>query len=73
MPPPGGRSLHERLRGADTGIVRLVESCLQVDPRRRPTAAQLLTAPYFCELWWLAGGVGWDMDGLGGCALGWRL
>ncbi|GFR44952.1 hypothetical protein Agub_g6260 [Astrephomene gubernaculifera] len=45
--PPRGRSLRERLRGCDPGLFRLIEACLQPDPRLRPTAADLLQMPYF--------------------------
>ncbi|GLC47553.1 hypothetical protein PLESTB_000000500 [Pleodorina starrii] len=51
VPPPArGRSLHERLEGCDPGLFQLLESCLQLDPRRRSTAAELLQSPYFGDV-----------------------
>ncbi|GIL56560.1 hypothetical protein Vafri_11902 [Volvox africanus] len=44
--PVRGRCIRDRLRYCDPDLVRLVESCLQLDPRQRPTAAELLHAPY---------------------------
>ncbi|GLC35643.1 hypothetical protein PLESTM_000349900 [Pleodorina starrii] len=45
--PARGRSLQERLEGCDPGLFQLLESCLQLDLRRRSTAAELLQSPYF--------------------------
>ncbi len=49
--PPRGRSLRERLQGrASPRLIELVEECLRLDPRERPTAEELLSMPYFFEV-----------------------
>ncbi|GIL56551.1 hypothetical protein Vafri_11899 [Volvox africanus] len=44
--PAVRRSVRDHLKRCDPDLVRLVESCLQLDPRQRPTATELLHAPY---------------------------
>ncbi|KAG2485428.1 hypothetical protein HYH03_015809 [Edaphochlamys debaryana] len=47
--PPRGRSLRERLPASrvDPSLFHFLEACLKVEPRARPTAAELLQMPYF--------------------------
>lgn len=45
--PPKSRSLQNVLKGADRGLVKLVEDCLQWDPKNRCIAENALTYDWF--------------------------
>jgi hypothetical protein len=47
---PSGRPLQQRLMGHDAAFVELVAACLSLDPRKRPSAAQLLQSSYFHDI-----------------------
>ncbi|PNH04758.1 Cyclin-dependent kinase-like 1, partial [Tetrabaena socialis] len=50
QPPFLHKTLRARLPELDARLFQLVESCLQTDPRLRPTCAELLQMPYFWDV-----------------------
>lgn len=50
QPPPLYKTLRQRLPEIDMPLFHLIQACLHVDPRQRPTAAELLQMPYFWEV-----------------------
>lgn len=64
--------LRKRFPKLPPALMDLLEACLRPDPRRRPTAAQLMQMPFFSdsqrwlsEEFWLA-----QVPGLGGAGAG---
>ncbi|KAG2484275.1 hypothetical protein HYH03_016919 [Edaphochlamys debaryana] len=43
------KTLRQRLPELEPRLFELIEACLQVDPRRRPTVRELLQMPYFWD------------------------
>ncbi|KAG2484276.1 hypothetical protein HYH03_016920 [Edaphochlamys debaryana] len=48
-PPLIRKTLRQRLPELEPRLFELIEACLQVDPRRRPTVRELLQMPYFWD------------------------
>ncbi|KAG2496532.1 hypothetical protein HYH03_005356 [Edaphochlamys debaryana] len=49
-PPPLRKTLRQRLSELEPRLFELVEACLRLDPRHRPTARELLDMPYFWDV-----------------------
>ncbi|KAG2496531.1 hypothetical protein HYH03_005355 [Edaphochlamys debaryana] len=49
-PPPLRKTLRQRLPELEPRLFELVEACLRLDPRHRPTVRELLAMPYFWDV-----------------------
>ncbi|KXZ56401.1 hypothetical protein GPECTOR_1g357 [Gonium pectorale] len=48
--PPTYKSLRQRLPELEPALFELVQACLRLDPRQRPTVRELLQMPYFWDV-----------------------
>ncbi|KAG2496530.1 hypothetical protein HYH03_005354 [Edaphochlamys debaryana] len=49
-PPPLRKTLRQRLPELEPRLFEVVEACLRLDPRHRPTVRELLAMPYFWDV-----------------------